>query len=351
MILFNKFQVHIPEEHEYDDPDFLNQRLLLLGRAGVTGALVALAKTDSQNTKELISRVFNAICSQQEVRGLIVQQGGAKALLPLALDGTPKGKKQAAQALARLAITINPEIAFPGQRIYEVIRPFVGLLDQECSALENFEALMALCNLASLNDEVRKRIIKENAFNKIESYMYEEHDMLRKASTQVINNLAMCEDSIPYYEKENDRVKYLVMLCEEEDPETSLAAAGALAMLSSASKIVCGKVFDSKSWLESLKFMLANPNQDLQHRGAVIVYNLMSSTKEIAQKLVDTDLMELLMALTKSELVQSEKVKKLAVDALEAAAKWQIIQKNKEEEATKEKKAEKIEEEVLDKVD
>ncbi len=40
-----------------------------------------------------------------------------KSLLPLALDGTPAGKTKAAQALAKIAITTNPENAFPGQRV------------------------------------------------------------------------------------------------------------------------------------------------------------------------------------------------------------------------------------------
>lgn len=53
----------------------------------------------------------------QENRGLVVQQGGTKALLSLAAEGTEKGKTVAAQALARIAITINPEVAFPGQRV------------------------------------------------------------------------------------------------------------------------------------------------------------------------------------------------------------------------------------------
>lgn len=98
MVELAKFaKQHIPEEHELDDPDFVTKRVIALAKAGVTSALVALAKNESQNTRELIARVFNAICSQSEVRGIVVQQGGAKALLPLALDGTDKGKKQASQ--------------------------------------------------------------------------------------------------------------------------------------------------------------------------------------------------------------------------------------------------------------
>ena len=39
--------------------------MCILGRLGVTSALVALAKTESNNMKELIARVLNAICKQQ----------------------------------------------------------------------------------------------------------------------------------------------------------------------------------------------------------------------------------------------------------------------------------------------
>ncbi|XP_003697407.1 protein unc-45 homolog B [Apis florea] len=332
MIELAKFaKHHIPEEHELDDVDFVNKRLNALAKAGVTSALVALSKTESQNSKELIARVFNAISSQQEVRGIIVQQGGAKALLPLALDGTDKGKKQASQALARLGITINPEVAFPGQRIMEVVRPFINLLNAECSALENFEALMALCNLAGINDSVRKRILKEGGFQKIEIYMYEDHEMLKRASTQVMNNLMLCEDTIKYYEQENDRVKYLVILCQDEDLDTSMAAAGALAMLTSVSIKSCFKIFDSKDWLESLHYLLANPNTDLQHRGIVIILNMIKSTKDVAAKVIETDVMEILMALIKSDTVQNKKIKELAAKALEAAAEWKLIREWKSE--------------------
>lgn len=316
---------HIPEEHEFDDPDFLNKRLNTLAKAGVTSALVCLAKTESQNSKELIARVFNAICSQQEVRGIVVQQGGAKVLLPLALNGTDKGKKQAAQALARLGITINPEVAFPGQRIMEVIRPFLKLLDPECSALENFEALMALCNLAGVSDTVRQRLLKEGAFTKIETYMYEDHDMLRRAATQVINNLIMCEDTIKYFEEENDRVKYLVILCEDEDEDTSLAASGALAMLTSVSTKTIEKIFDVKNWLEVLRFLLANPKSEIQYRGLIIISNMIKSSKDVAAKLVETDIIEILMALVKSDTVKDKKIKDLASKALGSAADWKLI--------------------------
>lgn len=53
----------------------------------MTAALVSLSKTESNNCKELIARVFNAICEQQALRGKVVQQGGTKVLIPMALEG------------------------------------------------------------------------------------------------------------------------------------------------------------------------------------------------------------------------------------------------------------------------
>ena len=35
----------------------------------------------------------------------------------MALDGTEKGKRKAAQALSRIGISQDPSIAFPGQRV------------------------------------------------------------------------------------------------------------------------------------------------------------------------------------------------------------------------------------------
>ena len=133
---------HIPEEHELDDEDFADKRICTIANLGVTSALVALAKTESLNMRELIGRVMNAICKHAELRGLVVPHGGSKALIPLALEGTDKGRVVAAQvsmsflgkvfinifncvefqALSRIGITQDPSIAFPGQRSCDVVR-------------------------------------------------------------------------------------------------------------------------------------------------------------------------------------------------------------------------------------
>lgn len=75
--------------------------------------------------------------------------------MKLALEGTEACRTHAAQALAKIGASINPEIAFPGQRMYEIVKPMVALLHYEKSGLQNYEALLTLTNLASLSDSVR----------------------------------------------------------------------------------------------------------------------------------------------------------------------------------------------------
>lgn len=94
----------------------------------------------------------------------------------------------------------------------EAVRPILQLLKTDNTALENFEALMALTNLASLGESVRleiiflfnqlsnriiyfrKRILKEGGFTNIEQYMYEDHQMLRRAATECICNMVVQDD-------------------------------------------------------------------------------------------------------------------------------------------------------------
>ncbi|KAJ8711376.1 hypothetical protein PYW07_008618 [Mythimna separata] len=340
---------HIPETHELDDPDFINKRITVLAKAGVTSGLVALAKTESHNSRELISRVFNAICGLPELRGIVVQQGGTKVLLPMSLEGTANGKKQAAQALARIGITINPEVAFPGQRNLEVVRPLVALLHPDCTALENFEALMALCNLAGMSESTRNRILKEGGLAKIEHYLFEDHEMLLRAATQCICNLLQSEDVIKTYEGNNDKTKFLYLLCQEEDEDTVMAAAGALCILTSASKVCCRKLLDVQVWPETLRCLLANPNKEIQFRGTYILLNIVSGDIDIAAKIFETDIMEICMALTKLEDPELKRTIENAQKCLDAAEKMGVIRKPDEApmvDPFKEAEAEGIEEET-----
>ena len=56
-----------------------------------------------------------------------------------------------------------------------------GQADTEGEALESFEDLMGLGNLASQNESLRKRVLKDaNVLQYIENYRVEDHELARQ---------------------------------------------------------------------------------------------------------------------------------------------------------------------------
>uniref|UniRef100_A0A8C3U8T5 Protein unc-45 homolog B n=2 Tax=Catharus ustulatus TaxID=91951 RepID=A0A8C3U8T5_CATUS len=298
---------HVPEEHPKDKKDFVVKRVKRLLKAGVVSALACMVKADSailtDQSKELIARVFLALCEDPKDRGTIVAQGGGKALIPLAVEGTDVGKIKASHALAKIAAISNPDIAFPGERVYEVVRPLVSLLNTERDGLQNYEALLGLTNFSGRSDKLRLKIVKEKALPDIENYMFENHDQLRQAATECMCNLVVNKEVQDRFVADgNDRLKLVVLLCGEDDEKVQVAAAGALAMLTAAQKKLCSKMTQvTTQWLEILQRLCLHDNMEIQHRGLVIAFNLISSDKELAKKLVESELLEILTYVGKQE--------------------------------------------------
>ncbi|KAJ8380771.1 hypothetical protein SKAU_G00015490 [Synaphobranchus kaupii] len=238
-----------------DKKDFIERRVKRLLKAGIISALTCMVKADNSiltdQTKEMLARVFLALAEDTKDRGTIVAHGGGKTLIPLALEGTETGKIRTCHALAKIAAISNPEIAFPGERIYEVVRPLVSLLHTERDGIQNYEALMSLTNLAGLNDKMRVKILKEKALPDIENYMFEEHDQIRQAATECMCNLVVCKETV--------------------------------------------------QWLEILQRLCLHDNMQIQHRGLVIVYNMMNADVELAKKLIESEILEILTVIGKQE--------------------------------------------------
>ncbi|XP_069565481.1 protein unc-45 homolog B [Brachyistius frenatus] len=298
---------HVPEQHPKDKKDFIEKRVKRLLKAGVTSALAVMVKADSSiltdKTKEMLSRVFLALSEDPKDRGTIVAQGGGKALIPLALEGTDVGKVKAGHALAKIAAISNPEIAFPGERVYEVVRPLVNLLQTDRDGMQNYEALRGLTNFAGFSEKLRLKIVKEKALPEIENYMFEEHDQIRQAATECMCNLVTCKEiQDRYLEDGNDKLKLLVLLCGEEDDGLQVAAAGALAMITATQKKLCTKMTRvTTQWLEILQRLCIHENPMIQHRGLVIVFNMLNSDdNELAKKLVESELLEILTVIGKA---------------------------------------------------
>uniref|UniRef100_A0A672GMI5 UNC-45/Cro1/She4 central domain-containing protein n=1 Tax=Salarias fasciatus TaxID=181472 RepID=A0A672GMI5_SALFA len=322
---------HVPEEH----PKVLFAYSSFLCKASVT-QYICLCYYVSSTTFHLCTffLVFLALVERQEDRGTVVAQGGGKALIPLASDNSSVGKIKAAQALAKITITSNPEIAFPGERIYEVVRPLVSLLNLECTLLQNFEALMGLTNLAGISERLRQKIIKEKAVPKVEGYMFEEHDLVRASATECMCNLILStEVQKLYLATGSDRLKLLVLYSGEEDERLRKAAAGTLAMLTAEQPEICARIPGTTThWLEILQALLLSEITDLRHRAVVIVHNMMQADKSLAETLMESEAMEILSVLAKGGEGTPDPVSKIAQNCLSKAVEYGIIKSSQGQE-------------------
>ena len=319
---------NVPKEHEFDGEEYVKKRVSSLLEQGIVSALLVLSAVDSAAIHEQVSRVFLALVEDASHRGKILQHGGVKTLLLLTTNNTNKGKMLAAQAIAKIGITTDPRLSFPGQRALEVVRPLVQLLKSE-QGLQQFEALMALTNLAGTSDDVRQRIIKEQGVRLMESLMFEEHELIRRASTEALcNMIQVSEVHERFLNDDIERVKLWTLFSGEEDFELARAASGGLAQLTHDPRI-CAKVMQVKSATTILKELLANEKEELQYRGTYIVANLVEADQEIAKELITSDFLEILMALSQSPST-SQSVKNSAIRALAKAVEYGLIQPNPE---------------------
>lgn len=318
---------HVPEVHKFDSENYYKKRRTLLMEAGCANAMSIMAKHNSDNCRELLAGVYLCLCEDIENRGKIVAAGGGKALIPLSLEGTEVGKTKASQALAKLAISINPELAFPGQRCLEIIRPLIRNLHPDKTDIEHYEALMALTNMAQVDSSVRKRIIKEQGISNIEQYMFSEDEDLRRAGTECICNMVKDEDCLYIYEKpDNDRIKLLVLYCGEDDLKLNIAASGALAQLSADSDKICERIVSVASFASVFKQAACAANIDIQYRIFFILRNICLASKELCTKVVESDLTEVIVALTRIDVEKDRvKVKEIATQIVKEFLEHELI--------------------------
>lgn len=81
------------------------------------------------------------------------------------------------------------------------------------------------------------------------------------------------------------------------------------------------------AWLELLQGICVNPDKEIRFRGVHIVSNVIESKKENAKKIVETNLLEVLMALTKDDSPENKRIAARAEEALDQAREWGLIQK------------------------
>ncbi|KAG0031540.1 hypothetical protein BGZ82_006947 [Podila clonocystis] len=253
------------QDDPLEDEPMVNQRNITLTKLGIMPALHAISHQASENVAQSLAMVLRNLITPTETRGLLVQQGVVRLLIPMSLKQAPQQQKgestktASTQALAKLCITLDPRLTFKNQRIPELVKPFIWLLDST-DQLCQFESLMALTNLGSMGDiQILSLIVQESGIEKMENLQFSEHTLVRRAATEALCNMIFFE---PVFEQYSDpktgkhKIHLMLALCDADDFMTRRAASGALAVLSTSPQ-VCQMIMDQERGLEILTSLIA----------------------------------------------------------------------------------------------
>lgn len=272
-----------------DDNDHVIKRTKAVFDAGITPVLVTHSKYDSPASLALITSIMHSLAADKSLRGQLSQQGAIRLLLTASAslpDKEDAARRMAAQALARILISTNPALVFGGNQatvVQAAVIPLVSILSPDPAAevrdlLPTFEALMALTNLASMEDPNLNRMIAGQSWAKVEEQLLSSNKFVVRASTELVCNLVQTPDGAePYYEdtpKAKDRLNVLLALSDSEDKPTRSAAGGALAILLNYEAVV-RNLLNREGSLRVLLNLCLEEDEDLRFRGVHCLYAML----------------------------------------------------------------------------
>lgn len=257
--------------------------------AGIVPLLVQLCKKGSVNVLSQSSQILLNLSNDKRSRGLMTQQGAVKLLIitweniastagsskPGATPFPATVQPITAQALSRLLISVNPKLAFNSALpSTSAIRPLQSQLTRTESStwqLHAFEALLALTNLASLDEATQNHIIRSAFDVVVDDLLLSNHAMLQRAATELVCNLMASPHCVEKFADGSPRAKHrlhlLLAMTDVEDTATRSAAGGALAALLSCGEITVMPFLQQEKGVDFLLDLCQDENDDLRHRG------------------------------------------------------------------------------------
>ncbi|KAK4976619.1 SWI5-dependent HO expression protein 4 [Elasticomyces elasticus] len=292
-------------EDPLDDDSHVTARCKTVLDLGVLPIFVKHSKGVSAAIHLLIVRIFFSISKEQKHRGPMAQQGTIGLLLQLA-NGSIAIPNQAADrvevsrvashALARILISTNPAHVFSSSvPASSATRPLLSLLTPDLSSqqrdlLPTFEALLALTNLASIEDNTLRDAIVRLSWDHVEDFLLSSNVMIQRASVELVCNLmaspscvAKFGDGTPQAAK---RMQILLALADVEDIATRRAAGGALAMLTEWDAAVRA-VLDKDRGVKVLLEMCEDDGMELRHRGLACLLNVAAAPGDVGKRAIE----------------------------------------------------------------
>ncbi|KAH8899695.1 ARM repeat-containing protein [Thozetella sp. PMI_491] len=275
-----------------NDDEHVAARCKQVFEAGITPVLVSHSKSGSVASLSLIISIIYSLSVTSSLRGQLAQQGAVRLLIAawLALPSSEnQTRRVAAQTLARILISINPSHVFGGNRPTPqnaAIRPLASIVGPDPTAetrdlLPTFEALMALTNLASTDDDARSAIVRA-VWPALEDQLLSSNARVATAAVELVCNLVQSAEAAAMYVTDRQagtRLHVLLALADAEDEGTRSGAGGALAALTGIPEVV-EAIVKRERGVEVILGLCTEDNEDLRHRGAFVVYNMITADGE-----------------------------------------------------------------------
>lgn len=284
-----------------DDDNSVSVRCKAVMAAGLVPVLTMIYTKASYALLSLIAQILLSLSKAAENRGSLAQQGIIKLLVRayerLADESNNSDRKiaaqNAAQALARILISINPHHAFPRSAPVSsslAVRYLISLLHddpylEERDLLPTFEALLALTNLASTDDETRD-IIMRLSVAEVENLLLSSNVLVQRAATELICNLMASPSCVVKFAGGSkvaaNRIHMLLALADMDDLATRRAAAGALAMLSEWDAAAEAIVSRDKG-IAILLELCTESSEEMRYRGVACIHNIVFAAGKIGK--------------------------------------------------------------------
>eukprot|EP00158_Paraphelidium_tribonemae_P006181 Partr_v1_DN27715_c0_g1_i1_m67597 putative Unc-45 homolog len=337
-----------PEENDPRDSDKeVQRRNSKFVDMGILAVLNVLSSCSSPRILEHVSKSWVNLARDPSLRGKLAQSGAIKSLLQI--TNTPAEKsaegllhdridtpnqelvtpaQHAAQAIAKIAISLDPHIAYPNTA-HNLIRPLLDLL-KTYNQLFQFEALLALTNLASMDEtkvgstavSIRNKLSEKLALRKLEDLMLSDHAKVQCAATELICNLMASDTARLKWiaERGSTRVKILLALCDADDVQTRKAASGALAMLVSEGEAQKYMAEQDRA-AEIMLLLLQDDDWEVKWRALMLMLTMGESKETLQVVIKDTEtvrkcLRDLSNSAPQPQLVEFSKLLLQTIDRL-----------------------------------
>lgn len=215
----------IEERKEPTDPDtdiLCHRRIQKIVNAGGISVLAKLITNASNQAREAAARALRQICVDEKsgARGLMIQHGGLKACISVALEADcPKNIRiDCAHALAKALVTTNPHLLPDHARLGAIPALIYLCREGDATCLAQFEALMALANLVTVGPAEQDRLAKDRGVSAVHFLMFSDHKHVRRAATEVLLNMAT-HDGVLQLLRKPDQVRLWLGLAEEFDKD------------------------------------------------------------------------------------------------------------------------------------